>query len=376
MLLGLRLDEPLALEPGSVARWTVGPSSGSSGPAAERLSRRHPCAHDARSLSRRRRHRGAPGLKSPANDVGSRPRLTLVRSATRAFARRRRGVRGHRRAGRLARLVERTGLRLAVDRAQRAGRLEAFGLLTHPHTSAGRGRPAGLPRRCGGRLDQLEPQPGGVPLDLAGARSEVEDAAAGDDRDALGRDAAACSRLGAAPGDGDRPPRRGPEAPAPGGDGRRDHFDRRRDEAALPLRRAGRPGPRELGGAVPERAESRACSSGARFCAGGSTTRLSARASGFLERSRPPSPSPAPGAAPLRRRRRGPARGRAPRSSTLTSGLLEALEKRAALLDVLAQALDPRRPFVRVGQELDTRRCATSRSSAPPTASRTGRSAP
>jgi heat-inducible transcriptional repressor len=33
--------------------------------------------------------------------------------------------------------------------------------------------------------------------------------------------------------------------------------------------------------------------------------------------------------------------------------LLEVLEKRAAMLDVLAEALDPRRPFVRVGEELD-----------------------
>jgi heat-inducible transcriptional repressor len=33
--------------------------------------------------------------------------------------------------------------------------------------------------------------------------------------------------------------------------------------------------------------------------------------------------------------------------------LLEALEKRAALLDVLAQRLDPRRPFARVGEELE-----------------------
>ena len=33
--------------------------------------------------------------------------------------------------------------------------------------------------------------------------------------------------------------------------------------------------------------------------------------------------------------------------------LLEVLEKRAAILDVLAEALDPRRPFVRVGEELD-----------------------
>ena len=33
--------------------------------------------------------------------------------------------------------------------------------------------------------------------------------------------------------------------------------------------------------------------------------------------------------------------------------LLEVLEQRAALVDVLRQALDPRRPFVRVGEELD-----------------------
>jgi heat-inducible transcriptional repressor len=33
--------------------------------------------------------------------------------------------------------------------------------------------------------------------------------------------------------------------------------------------------------------------------------------------------------------------------------LLEVLEKRAALLEVLSQALDPRRPFVRVGPELE-----------------------
>ena len=33
--------------------------------------------------------------------------------------------------------------------------------------------------------------------------------------------------------------------------------------------------------------------------------------------------------------------------------LMDALEKRAALLDVLAQRLDPRRPFARVGEELD-----------------------
>ncbi len=34
-------------------------------------------------------------------------------------------------------------------------------------------------------------------------------------------------------------------------------------------------------------------------------------------------------------------------------GLLEVLEKRAAMLDVLAEVLDPRRPFIRVGEELE-----------------------
>lgn len=37
---------------------------------------------------------------------------------------------------------------------------------------------------------------------------------------------------------------------------------------------------------------------------------------------------------------------------TYTS-LLEVLEKRASMLDVLAEALDPRRPFIRVGEELE-----------------------
>ncbi len=54
--------------------------------------------------------------------------------------------------------------------------------------------------------------------------------------------------------------------------------------------------------------------------------------------------------------------------------LIDLLERRRALLDVLAEALDPRRPFVRVGDELANPRCTTSRSSAPPTESRTARS--
>src|SRR5919106_3721174 len=55
--------------------------------------------------------------------------------------------------------------------------LEALGLLMHPHTSAGR-----VPTERGyrlyaeGELDRLESRPESFPLELAGARSEVEDA--------------------------------------------------------------------------------------------------------------------------------------------------------------------------------------------------------
>ena len=53
--------------------------------------------------------------------------------------------------------------------------LEALGLLTHPHTSAGR-----VPTERGYRvyadalLAQREPRPGAFPLDLSAQRSEVE----------------------------------------------------------------------------------------------------------------------------------------------------------------------------------------------------------
>src|SRR5918911_4539495 len=55
--------------------------------------------------------------------------------------------------------------------------LERLGLLTHPHTSAGR-----VPTDHGYRyyadrlLERLDPQPGGFPLDLTSVRSEVDSA--------------------------------------------------------------------------------------------------------------------------------------------------------------------------------------------------------
>jgi heat-inducible transcriptional repressor len=73
-------------------------------------------------------------------------------------------------------LVERIGLRVSPStvRSELAD-LEARGLLTHPHTSAGR-----IPTELGYRyyadrlLERLEPNPEGFPLDLTEARSEVD----------------------------------------------------------------------------------------------------------------------------------------------------------------------------------------------------------
>src|SRR5216117_2097497 len=76
------------------------------------------------------------------------------------------------------RLVERAGLGVSPSTVRHElAELERFGLLTHPHTSAGR-----IPTEAGYRfyadslLERLEPRPGAFPLDLAAARSELESA--------------------------------------------------------------------------------------------------------------------------------------------------------------------------------------------------------
>src|SRR5437588_6166879 len=74
------------------------------------------------------------------------------------------------------RLVERFGLRASSSTVRNElAELEARGLLTHPHTSAGR-----VPTEQGYRyyadelLDRLEPRPQEFPLDLSQTRSEIE----------------------------------------------------------------------------------------------------------------------------------------------------------------------------------------------------------
>ena len=75
-------------------------------------------------------------------------------------------------------LVERGRLRVSSSTVRyELAELEARGLLTHPHTSAGR-----VPTERGYRiysaelLERLEPRPSEFPLDLGGARSEFETA--------------------------------------------------------------------------------------------------------------------------------------------------------------------------------------------------------
>ena len=73
-------------------------------------------------------------------------------------------------------LVERAGLGVAPStvRAELA-ELESLGLLTHPHTSAGRvPTESGYRYYCDELLGRLEPQPAVFPLDLHSTRTEVE----------------------------------------------------------------------------------------------------------------------------------------------------------------------------------------------------------
>jgi heat-inducible transcriptional repressor len=73
-------------------------------------------------------------------------------------------------------LVERMGFGVSPSTVRsELAELEARGLLTHPHTSAGRIPTDGGYRYYADRLlERLEPHPAGFPLDLSSARSEVD----------------------------------------------------------------------------------------------------------------------------------------------------------------------------------------------------------
>src|SRR5438105_6130594 len=73
-------------------------------------------------------------------------------------------------------LVERSGLQVSPSTVRsELAELEQIGLLTHPHTSAGRvPTDSGYRFYAGNLLERLEPQPAAFALDLSEARREVE----------------------------------------------------------------------------------------------------------------------------------------------------------------------------------------------------------
>ena len=73
-------------------------------------------------------------------------------------------------------LVERGGLAVGASTVRaELSELESLGLLTHPHTSAGRvPTEAGYRYYAGELLGRLDPQPAEFPLDLHSERTEVE----------------------------------------------------------------------------------------------------------------------------------------------------------------------------------------------------------
>ena len=164
-----------------------------------------------------------------------------------------------------------------------------------------------------------------------------------------------------------------------GRDGRDDHLDRRRREAARDLRRSGRPGPRLLGERVPERAARRCRARHAPAAQADSTIRASPpRELAFLDAA--PALVPRAGradrAVALRRRRRDRCSTalRADELQACRSLLVGAREARRR-----ARADDRRvrrAPPVHPGRASTTRVCTTSRSSARPTVFRRGCSGP
>ena len=184
-----------------------------------------------------------------------------LRAAARHSPARRRGVRRDRAAGRLedARRARRAR-RLALDRSLRAGRARA---VRPADASAHLGRDACRPRP-GYRLyvDELlarpEARPTGFELELPAARAEVEEAL-----QATTEMLSQVTRLLALVS---APPLRGRDGAPRRGAARcsrdvvmvvRDHVDGRRHQPALRVPRAGRPGPRHVGGRLPERAPGR-----------------------------------------------------------------------------------------------------------------------
>ena len=271
----------------------------------------------------------------------------------------RRGVRGDGAARGLEgprRAIRRCRSRPSTVR-QRARRARAASGCSRIRTRPPAGcRPTTATATTRGRLlERLEPRPSLVPARSLRGPQRGRGGAPGDDRDALAGDASARARLGAAA----RRRRRSVTS--------RCSCCSRDVVMVVVITSAGAvtkrvfafdapvdPGSR-AGPAVPERAARRRPAR-ARGCSGsGSTIPASSpverdfveRAAAGVHRARRRRRA----ATVRRRRRRAPRRRARRRGHGAYRGLLELLERRRALLDVLAEALDPRRPFVRVGDE-------------------------
>ena len=240
--------------------------------------------------------------------------------------------------------------------------LETLGLLTHPHTSAGR-----TPTESGYRLyaeelvDALEGRPDELGVDLRSMRDEIEQALRTTTE--MLSDATRLLALVSAPSLETASIRHIEVLTAAADErhGRRDHVDRRRDEAGLQARRAGRPRPRRLGGRVPRGSARRRAARLERRFAVGSRRRSSRRASARSSRSsarRCSRWAPRPGRRSSSAGRRASSSGARVEEVEATMRLVELLERRAAVLELVSEALEPQRPVVHVGPEVGGRRAA------------------
>ena len=393
-MLGLRLDEPLPLA-GLEARVDRGARSSGWRAARPRVARRAggrgARADGARPLPRRRRHGRAARLSVPS----AWPRAAAPPACRRTMraeqlSDRQRGSsaassrstsRPASRSGRRRSSSERAWACRRRPCASELAELEPLGLLTHPHTSAGR-----VPTEHGyrfyadaARSTRLDAAPVRFALDLTAVAQRGRAGAPGDDGDAVAGHAAARARLCAAARGGHGPPRRGAAAAAARRDGRRDHVDRRRHEARLAFDAAGRPGARRLGAALPRTSRLAGLALGSRHAppparGPGSPSRERAFLDGCgrpsSTRSRTTGSGSSSAAPP------GCSATRAATSSRLPR-LLDVLERRAAR--ARAPRRRPRSAPHRSSASAPSSTAAELRdvsSSAPPTGSRAARSAP
>ena len=156
-----------------------------------------------------------------------------------------------RRSGRSARRAEPDSTSRRRPCARSSPSSSGSGCSRTPHLGRARADRGRLPRlrRRAARAAGAEARPSSRSSSATHARGG-RGGAAGDDRDAVPGDAAARARLGAAARGGDGPARRRAAAAAERRRGRRDHVDRRGDEAALHVPRAGRSGARRPGPAT------------------------------------------------------------------------------------------------------------------------------